>query len=874
MLDAVGKARPPRTPRGKPPMAAEAFSAWRWRVGVASRYLALIGLMAGAALIPSVGPRRWIVFALLGLVAIPYNVFLQVAVRRNGRPVDWMASSDILVALLFPAVEPRTQVPCILLMLATVALGSVSLGTRQALIATAVGSGGLLVVEALARTPGGVVGIVSFTIAALLVTGTVGSISTQEQELRARLNSLIDGLDAVVWSRDPESFRFTYVSFRAEDLLGWPVTSWLEEGFWLAAMHPADRERVLDQTTQDIRSGRDHELNYRLLAADGRTIHIQELVTVVPDPSGRPPSTQGITIDVTERKRAERRVKLYADIVERIDLALIVCQLDDVDDDRSLRLIAANPAASAVTNWSLEGHIGELVVAALPFLEDTRILAQVADVARTRRPFREDEVTFRPGQPDQQVVMVQAFPLPDRSVGLSLHDVTDASLAVDALRRQALHDGLTGLPNRTLMDEHLRLSLNIARDEGDAIALLVMDLDQFKEVNDALGHHVGDRLLVALARRLSGILSEGEVLARLGGDEFAVLLTESVSERSAHDAAERMLTALASPFRIDDLRLQTNASIGISLYPHHAGDASTLIQRADVAMYMAKRSGGGQAMYQAELDRSSVRRITLIGDLHHAVEEGQLVLHYQPTIDLRTGRAVRLEALVRWNHPEHGLLGPEEFIEPAELSGAIRPLTRWVLRNALDAGAAWRRRGHPIGLAVNLSVRNLYDPDLPEYLRQTLLETGFPARDLVLELTESELMDDPLLAREVFTAFGNLGVGTSIDDFGTGYSSLTYLRDLPLQEIKVDRSFVGGMHRRGDELTIVRSMIDLGHNLGLEVVAEGVEVADELVLLRRLGCDLAQGFHLSRPLPGPEVEAWLSGSQAPVGEVSASSLRM
>jgi diguanylate cyclase (GGDEF)-like protein len=433
--------------------------------------------------------------------------------------------------------------------------------------------------------------------------------------------------------------------------------------------------------------------------------------------------------------------------------------------------------------------------------------------------------------------------------------------ASEALRRQALYDSLTGLPNRRLLDEELHRTLSQEPLPGETIALLMMDLDQFKEVNDALGHHVGDQLLRSIGDRLTAELDDA-LIARLGGDEFAVVLSGLVDEADARNVADRIRKTLAEPFMLEDVRLQSNASIGIALYPDHARDVPTLIQRADVAMYMAKRAGAGVAVYAAEHDRSSIERLTLIGDLPDAAATGQFVLHYQPCIALRTGRPVRVEALIRWQHPRYGLLAPDQFVELAELSGAIQPMTRWVVREGMAAAETWRAAGHELGLAVNLSVRNLYDPELVAYLESALEDHGMPPGDLILELTETELMDDPSLAREVFTALGDLGVNTAIDDFGTGYSSLTYLRDLPLQEIKIDKSFVAEMHRRSDEFTIVRSMIDLGHNLGLEVVAEGVEHADDLQLLRRLGCDLGQGFHFSRPLPLDELLVWLQQHDA------------
>jgi len=296
------------------------------------------------------------------------------------------------------------------------------------------------------------------------------------------------------------------------------------------------------------------------------------------------------------------------------------------------------------------------------------------------------------------------------------------------------------------------------------------------------------------------------------------------------------------------------------VYPDHATDADSLTQRADVAMYQAKRSGSGHAIYRAELDRSSLRRLTLLSELRQGLESNEFLLHFQPMIDVETGRPVRAEALVRWLHPKHGLMPPDEFIELAEVSGFIQPLTHWVLDRAIASAATWWAAGHRVGVAVNLSVRNLYDPSLPDHLHAMLAHHRFPPGELMLEVTETELMDDPALALEVLGAVHRLGVTTGIDDFGTGYSSLTYLRNLPISEIKIDRSFVSGMRERADDLTIVRSTIDLGHNLSLAVVAEGVEDRQTLTELGILGCDLAQGFHISRPLDLPAFRDWLDRS--------------
>ncbi len=420
------------------------------------------------------------------------------------------------------------------------------------------------------------------------------------------------------------------------------------------------------------------------------------------------------------------------------------------------------------------------------------------------------------------------FPLPEEAVGVSLEDVTASAHASNELQRQALHDGLTGLPNRNYLRSRLGEALAGAAASHESVALLVMDLDQFKEINDALGHHVGDLLLTELGQRLRRLARGDDLVARLGGDEFAVLMTVGISEMGAVAMAKRIRTALLEPFALGELRIQTNASIGIAVHPEHGADADALTQRADVAMYQAKRTGTGHAVYKAELDHSSIRRLTLLSELRHALDAGQFVVHYQPVISVADGRPVRAEALVRWDHPIHGLIGPNDFIELAEVSGFIQPLTHWILAEAIGAADRWWRAGHHVGLAVNLSVRNLYDPGLPAHVRDVLARTCLPPDQLMLEVTESELMDDPGLAMEVLGRVHHLGVTAGVDDFGTGYSSLTYLRNLPVSEIKIDRSFVAGMGADGDDLTIVRSTIELGHNLGLTVVAEGVEDATSL----------------------------------------------
>ena len=819
------------------------------------RYVAIAALAVGSVLFGTFPAYMPVLIIAVGYSA---NAVAHVQAKRTGAAPIWMHFTDMAGVLVFPAISPDIAVPATLVMLAVVSLAASVSGLGPALLTTAIGTVGLILIDAREPLPDAALLIAGFAIAALMIATAVGQLAAVEDRVRRRLNTVVDNLDAILWVRDPADDRFTFVNQRATTMLGWTEEEWLAPGFWLAHLHPADATGTAETVGRAVALGIDHEVSYRFRAADGHWVHLHDRVTVSVDNAGVATALQGMSIDISDRVQIEHRVNQYADIVDRIDQALIVLRLEEGADGEgeALRLRAANPAAERLMRRDLYSLIGDRVEDAFPALVGSRLRDRLAGVVERGVPLRVDDLIVQPADADQRVVTLRAFPLPDRSVAISLQDITDAVAASEALRRQALYDGLTGLPNRRLFDQELHRAVRDAPGRGQQVALLVMDLDQFKEVNDALGHHVGDQLLRGIGDRLTREF-DNALVARLGGDEFALVLVGDVSEEEARQVAGRIRETLTEPFLMDDVRLQSNASIGIALFPQHADDVSTLIQRADVAMYMAKRSGTGSAVYAAEHDRSSVERLTLIGDLPDAVSLDQFELHFQPCVDLRTGIPVRAEALVRWNHPRLGQIGPDQFIELAELSGAIQPLTRWVLREGMIAATRWRAAGHRIGLAVNLSVRNLYDPELVPYVAQELSISGVPASDLVLELTETELMDDPGLAREIFTQLGDLGVGTAIDDFGTGYSSLTYLRDLPLQEVKIDRSFVSEMHRRSEEFTIVRSMIDLGHNLGLKVVAEGVEHADDLVLLRRLGCDLAQGFHLTKPLPLDELLRWL-----------------
>jgi diguanylate cyclase (GGDEF)-like protein len=421
----------------------------------------------------------------------------------------------------------------------------------------------------------------------------------------------------------------------------------------------------------------------------------------------------------------------------------------------------------------------------------------------------------------------------------------------------AYTDRLTGLPNRAMFSDRLQQTIAEALPAMRPFGVMMMDLDRFKYVNDTLGHPIGDFVLREVAQRLRTTLADHSgLVARLGGDEFAVLLPDD-DVAGAERIAVRILKALEQPISIEGQPVDVGASIGIVTFPENGTDMNVLLRRADIAMYVAKRSNAGVARYEARHDNSSAERLSLMSELRRAVEQDQLRLFYQPKVDLATQTVQHVEALVRWDHPIRGYVSPDQFIPFAEQTGYIRAISHWVAENAIRQCAMWRKAGIELAISVNVSARELIQIGLPDTFAALLSRYDVPADRLWIEITESAIMDDPNHAIETLDRLNAIGIRLAIDDFGTGYSSLSYLKRMPVDELKIDKSFVMGMTENKDDETIVRSTIDLAHNMGLKVVAEGVESEAVLRRLADLRCDLAQGFHLSRPLPPERLEEWL-----------------
>lgn len=446
-----------------------------------------------------------------------------------------------------------------------------------------------------------------------------------------------------------------------------------------------------------------------------------------------------------------------------------------------------------------------------------------------------------------------------------VRDITETKEHRRQLEHQAMHDALTGLPNRVLLNDRLDQALHAAKRSGEPVALLLLDLDNFKEINDTLGHHIGDMLLVELGQRLVKPLRGSDTVARLGGDEFAILLPLAGDEAAAMEIASRVRKSVLRPFTVlEGLDLEVGVSVGIALSPDHAKESSKLLQCADIAMYNAKEGSSKIVIYDENSDTSNIRHLTLTGELRQAIESDELKVAYQPIIDLTTGKVHAVEALARWTHPRLGQIHPGEFIAQAERTGMIQPLTARILDASLRQMRQWGEQNHDFSVCLNISPRILHDAHFPMALQGVVDEYGLTTDKLILEITETAIFFDPDNAMRILSQLRDLGFHIAIDDFGTGYSSLSYLQKMPLDELKIDQSFIREIHTNPADAVIVRSTIELAHNLGLKVVAEGIEDPEHIGLLQDMACDFAQGYFFSRPQPGEDISKWLEAGQQDV----------
>ncbi|MCX8099694.1 MAG: EAL domain-containing protein [Geminicoccaceae bacterium] len=550
---------------------------------------------------------------------------------------------------------------------------------------------------------------------------------------------------------------------------------------------------------------------------------------------------RGLAQLAVERGRALEGLdaRLRAIVQQAFD-GILICGPD-------LRVMVANRAAAAMLGrGEPNGLVGTALARLLPDLPFDSLDGLEGHVGRRASSALRADGRLLPVELSLSIVRTET----ERLLLVTMRDESERREQEARLRHQATHDSLTGLANRLQLQELIEQDLERVAREGGELALLLIDLDRFKEVNDTLGHDIGDHLLCVVAQRLRSCLAASEIGVRLGGDEFAVLLRPPSSGERAVSLARRLVEAIQRPFHLPGgAAVEVDASVGIALGPRHAAEPAELVRCADVAMYAAKRGSGPVQLYDQGTDPHSLRRLVATTAIRRALAGGQFRLAYQPKLELKTGRIVGAEALLRWEHPEHGPIAPSEFVPLAEQTGSVVPLTYWTIETALDDLAAWRALGaDDLGVAVNVAARALFDESLPEEVAERLASRGVEASLLTLELTETSLLADSPVVDRVLDALRQQGVRLSIDDFGTGYSSLALLQRLRVHELKIDRSFVAASASPAQRV-LVRTAIELAHNLGLVAVAEGVETVEQLRVLQAAGCELGQGYLFGKAMP-------------------------
>jgi len=681
------------------------------------------------------------------------------------------------------------------------------------------------------------------------------------------LKTLLKNIDGVIYRRQQdEHCTMEFASDGCKRVTGYEPSELMMNSVvsYDSLMHPEDREWVREAIRTALRERRAFDLEYRLLHADGSVRWVWDRGTGVYDTQGAVTAVEGLIHDVTSRKETEQGLReaerRYRGLFDNALEGIFRTTIDG-------RYQGANPALAKIYGFSSpEELMAELKDIGSQLYVDTERRTEFMRIITARGSVSgfESQVYRRNG--DIIWISENARAVYDEEGRLtgyegSVEDVTERRLYQSRIEQQANYDALTGLANRSLLQDRLSQAILTAATFNTRLAVAFIDLDRFKYINDSLGHHVGDVLLRTMAERFRACVAERDTVARLGGDEFVLLLNSQESADQVRLVLERMLAQVSEPWTTEHGEFQVTCSIGVALYPEDGTDAQTLLKHADSAMYRAKDSGRNNfQFFTPELNALMTERLEMETKLRRALERNQFCLHYQPRIDLATGRVVGAEALIRWNIPGEGLVLPGRFISLAEDTGLISPIGTWVLQEACAQNRAWQDAGlPPTVVSVNVSARQFRTANFVRIVADTLAATGLAPGYLEIELTESVMHDAPQLVA-MLGELKKLGVHIAIDDFGTGYSSLNSLKRFPVDRLKIDRSFVEHIATDSDDAAIVRTIIALGHNLGLKVLAEGVETIEQLGFLRRHGCEEVQGFYFNRPMSAEQFPEVLRGA--------------
>ncbi|HEX2530262.1 MAG TPA: EAL domain-containing protein [Burkholderiaceae bacterium] len=685
---------------------------------------------------------------------------------------------------------------------------------------------------------------------------------------RQRLERALKASNSGWWDWERQTGEI-YYSPRWWQMLGYEVDAYPPNTeLWRRLAHPGDAERIDRMLDEAFKGGHDSaETEVRLLHKDGHYVPILARCFIQRDAAGRVKCVSGTNVDITERKKNEERLRQAAIVFETTRESVIV-----TDGER--RIVMVNPAFTEISGYTEHEIIGQPASILNPTQRPEEAYAGIWETARASG-YWQGEIWSRRKNGEIYPELLSMTAVRDDAGGIKnyvavLTDISRLKASETKLAFLAHHDPLTRLPNRLLVMSRLEHAIDMAARENARLALLMLDLDRFKDVNDSFGHGTGDELLQQVATRLATYVRDVDTVSRLGGDEFAIVLETIEQPEDAARIANEIILGLSAPWPLSNgVEVRIGVSIGISIFPDHGVTTNELMQQADAALYQAKTEGRGCFRYFSEnLTRGARERIELEARLHRAIGNGELRVHYQPQIDIASGRIVGAEALVRWQDPQHGLIPPNRFIPIAEATGLINEIAEWVLRETCLQGRRWIDAGLPrLTLGVNLSPRQFLHGDIGDTVAKMLAETGFPATCLELELTESALMEREAEAVEILNRLRALGVRLAIDDFGTGYSSLAYLKRFPLDVLKIDKRFVDDIPHDGDDMEIAAAIVAMGHSLGLKVLAEGVERADQLAFLRQKGCDTYQGYLTSAPVPAAAFAALLARRFGPVPTV-------
>jgi diguanylate cyclase (GGDEF)-like protein/PAS domain S-box-containing protein len=686
----------------------------------------------------------------------------------------------------------------------------------------------------------------------------------QHRAAEQRYRVLVENLPAVTYVDAAHTGEPVYVSPQVEELIGIPRDDWMV-GFvgWERRVHPDDRHCVT-RYLETLSTGVPYSANYRMTGVDGRTRWFRDDAMAVRDESGEPQFIQGVIFDVTAQKEAEAALivseQRFREMLENVRLAAVVCDTDG-------RVTFCNDYLAELSGWSADEVRGLEWWEVFGTPEEREVDECLAERIRTGtiRAHYESPIMTRPG--DRRLFSWNNTLLRDPNgaiVGTASigEDITDRRRAEQELERLAYHDPLTGLPNRILFSEHLRVALARAERADRGVAVLYVDLDDFKLVNDSFGHSAGDELLCEVATRLRGATRAADVVARQGGDEFQILIADvepgpggSVVDvvEVARRVAEQVRASLQQPLLVADTEIYTSASLGISLYPVDAADAESLLKHADIAMYKAKDSGRDGYQLFSSSGHDPRAQLSMAGRLRRAVDREELMLHYQPLVQLDSREIVGAEALIRWHDQQRGLVMPGEFIPLAERTGVIGPISEWVIEEACRQSAEWRARGLDLYVSVNLPAV-FWQPTAMRQVLATIERFGLSADRMMVEITESTMMADTLRSEPIIAELHERGLRLAIDDFGTGHSSLSRLNQMLVTTLKIDRSFIADLPQDPSSAVLVSTIIQLAKNLGLHALAEGIETEEQRRFLVDHGCPLGQGYLFSRPVPSGEIE--------------------